>query len=585
MSSSSTASFASSQLLPLFSNPCSCHKLTTDDQTTYFRDCSNTLDNYFEKNNLKKSVIGLVGVKKYNDTIKYFKRCFADREERDKLIFVFCVLVLDITKDKLNTTAIKEMYKMFMLYKQKDFTFSYDNDKQVNSIFFSRLYDYLTFQLKNLKSYITKPLPVIEDIPVIDNEKECVACLDSGLVFVKKENFLCSCSPSICLECAKKLVGGRCVYCRKMHQFRDLINNALNLFYYKHKGKTLSVELPTKTYSKVLNLVVKDDDKINIGEFETYTLEDVEEYLKDDCYAIVLDWVFDFKSDDEIIDYLHPAIKNNFLISHLKYIMNSMRNNNRGALSSLIDPSDVDNTDWGYETLNEILHEYTDNHDLEETIRELIRGGDDESVCRKIGEDEYIFVPEFVNLPPINESRYNSFSIDTERYFLEECNDRFRTECLEKMNPVERLPHLPHQLLFEITDILFENLKECLVEYKEFIENYLEHIRFVTYNKNNKTIIFRTEISYTSKVILSIDNSATTFTRSKNIPTPSLKEYETIDTLTDDFSNKFKKLFQGYYTTNHSNLYKFLRREELPLVENIEHVVPSAELTNEIIEG
>jgi len=253
-------------------------------------------------------------------------------------------------------------------------------------------------------------------------------------------------------------------------------------------------------------------------------------------------------------------------------------------LISLIDPSDVDDEDWGNETLNELLESYMAEHDLETTIREVIRDGDEDSICRKISEDEYIFVPAFVNPPPINESHYESFKIDTERYFLQECNNRFITECLEKMNPAERLPHLPHQLLFEITDMLYKAFEENLLEFKDFIENYLEHIRYITYNKNHKNIVFRTEISYTSRAILCIDNNAT-FIKSNKIPTPTLKEYETIDTLIDDFSKKFERLFQGYYTSTHSNLYKFLRREENIIVEDLTNQEPSNEIVNLNVEG
>ena len=589
MSSSSTTTSAASRFL--FARQCSCFKTTSNNKTTYFRECSNNLNKYFEKNNLKKSIIKLVGENKYNDTIKYLERCYETREQLNQLIFTFCYLVLDISKDdRFPSSQVAQAYFTFLLIKnEKEYTFSHDNVKQNNSIFLSRLYDYLSLNLKNLKSYVTKPPHngniILEDNnnKEIDNTKECCVCLETGLVFTKKENFACVCNIDMCYTCAKKLDRGKCVACRKVGNFKDLLVKIENPFCYKHKGKTCYTELPVKKYSNDVNLLLKNDDgEIKNGIIQYVTSEDVEEQIMDNNYSVVLDWVIQHHTDIHIAyNYLHSVFTRNLNAPQIKAILTAVRDGN-GNLHDLINPCLEDGyTDRGEETLRELLSDYMSEIDLETIIRDTFLGGDEESSLRQIADSEYLVLPEFLTPPPVSEADYELFNFDFERYSKVTLNNDFIQTCKNRYSHLKNWSNYDDTINY-IVNLMRACFEDSLLSFKDFIENYLDHIRFVTFEESKDELLFKTEMSFSCETILATSVDGYKFIKSKNIRIPKVKiTDETIETLLDQFRSKFLKLFWGFLPPTHNTAIRFIRvypDEENEIVEDLEHDEPSNEI-------
>jgi hypothetical protein len=513
MSSSSNASSA----LSLFcsSKVCSCSRKTINGHLIYYKLCDKTLSKYLEENNLKNTLTKLVGEEHYDKCLTFFPRCVDTEKQFIINIKAFCLILLGVLLID-SSFSFMSYYKnvvrfIHLLNKfapKLDYSFYTNNKKQYNLIFLNKVISFCLGKVKGIKQFIgVMPYHqiILPTFPVIN--KYCDLCIDDVEgIFVDERNYKCACRPNVCYDCALGFANtpcgwngtlNRCSVCRepKFINNEEITNKEIEKqkpeakFYYKHNNKKLSFDLPT-TYGQFVML--RDKENIIVENYNSYDIEELQTDDRDNDYEAMFSWLFTQKTDDEIASMVSSVIDENISTRYIRLMIRDFRiSNNTGALYNLISPyvgDDRNNEDL----IDELFKAYLGTRDEREQIIKFYELEPDAYIIKikNNNEHDYLHIPRFLQQYIPNEVSIN-YNENYENY-LREATEEMRAICDVSLNPTQLSSQ--YKELFE--NILTNTYILRPLDFLNIIENYLDDIQFIIFNRHNRRISLTNNLGY-----------------------------------------------------------------------------------------
>lgn len=605
MTSSSTASSAVS--LFCSSKVCSCSRKTINGHLIYYKLCDKTLSKYLEENNLKNTLTKLVGEEHYNKCLTFFTRCVDTEKQFIINIKAFClillgVLVIDSSFSFMSyyKNAVRLIHLLNKFAPKLDYSFYTNNKKQYNLIFLNKVISFCLGKVKGIRQFIgVMPYHqiILPTFPVINNY--CGVCFDDvEAIFVDERNYKCVCRPkNLCYDCALHFANtpcesngtlNRCSICRESKFINNevITQNEIDKqkpeakFYYKHNNKKLSFDLPT-TYGQFVML--RDKENIIVENYTSYDIEDLQNEDRENDYDAMFSWLFTQKTDNEILNMVSSVINENISTRYIRLMISDCRiTNNTGLLYNLISPYVGDEREHE-DVIDELFKNYLGTRDEREQLIKFYELDPNAYIIKVKNEPsnneyDYLHIPRFLQQYIPNEVSIN-YKQNYENY-LREATEEMRAMSDVLLNPTQLSSQ--NKELFE--NILTNTYILRPLDFLNIIENYLDDIQFIIFNRHNRRISLTNNLGYNTEgehYVAEFKEGYSFFRPDPSRPRRNIVISDQENYLRELSSQIFYEFEVSVPTSNYSNII-FKRKRQA--VGNRWIGISQTETSNEIIE-
>ena len=497
------------------SKVCSCSRKKINGHLIYYKLCDKTLSKYLEENNLKNTLMKLVGEEHYDICLTFFPRCVDTEKQFIINIKAFCLILLGVLLIDSSFSfmsyyknAVRFINLLNKFAPKLDYSFYTNNKKQFNLIFLNKVISFCLCNVKGIKQFIGV-IPdyqiILPTFPVIN--KYCDLCFDDvEKIFVDERNYKCACRPNVCYDCALGFANTPCGYrgtlnrCSICSQPKFINNEVITQneidkqkpqakFYYKHNHKKLSFNLPT-TYGQYVML--RDKENIIVGNYNSYNIEDIQNDDRENDYEAMFGWFFTQKTDNEILNIVSSHISENIPTRYIRLMISDYRTtNNTGALYNLISPyvgDERENEDF----IEDLFKKFLGTKDEREQIIKFYQLEPNAYIIKIKNNDEY----DYLHIP---RSLQDYIPRDVSLHY-EEVYDNYFYEATEEMRAMKDVLRNPTELSLQHKE-LFENiLTNAYIhrpdDFLNIIEGYLDDIKFIVFKRNDERIALTNNLGY-----------------------------------------------------------------------------------------